>query len=586
MQNPDDPIERDPPLPEDDPVGDLEELAALEADLGPAIGPSSDTPVSASRPKNGAQDPELERAREWSAKVALDALKQEAPALLGEIHLQALVRRILDAALRKLGAERGVIFLGGGGDQGLVPVLARNLRGEELEEVEGISRTILAAARSGALRISDAQRDPRFRDVPSVRAKRVRSVATAPMLGDGERIGIIYVDAPSRSHAFPDQAHRFLEAFARLAGVAVRNAQIYGELRQQNERLRQHLDSLHALGRLDASGPRMKALLRRASVAALVDAPLMIVGEEGTERELLARSIHELGPRVAHPFVAVHGTVLDARLREALLEPSAPRTGAQETAPPGLLRQAERGILFVDDFHAVGPEAQERLVRLASAGHVRGAGRAATQPTDVRLICALPMSPVEAQTRGRLRRELLDELSPIELHLPPLRERPEEIPALVARFLARHAAAHGRRRSVSFTPEAIRFLQRRPWRGNLEELESLVQRVLVFSESERIDEPALADHIRTLERLAQIDRSSPARAAERASGRPKSLAEQERDAIAEALVHARGNRSAAARLLGVHRNSLLRRMKRLGITPEWAAAQRPRSSFERGRKTR
>lgn len=559
-------------LSDHDPVGDLEEAAALEAELGES------TPQRATA--NGLEM----RAREWSADQALQALNRVSAAVAGDLHLGSLIRRILDAAVQTLGAERGVIFLGHGGHQGLVPVLARNVRGEELDEVEGISRTILAAARSAPVVTGDAQQDRRFRDVPSVRAKRVRSVACAPMHSEGEMIGIIYLDAPSRAGAFPDQCVRFLESFARLAGVAVRNAQIYGELQQQNQQLRRRVDSLSALGRLDSSSPQMAAVLRRAMVAALVDAPILIIGEEGTERELLARSIHELSPRAMQPFVVAHCDVLDARLRSALLGPPAAARRSPAAEPPRLLRQAERGILFLEELNALDPAAQARLTQLIDEGWLRAAGTSGARSVDVRLIASLRMPTADVLAAGLLRRELHEKLAAIELHIPPLRERPEEIPVLVDRFLQMHCAAAGRE-PVLFTSQAIELLQNLPWRGNVAELETLVRRVLVFNDQDRIDAAELTEQVRAIERHARIDAPTADDVSRRPYGCPKSLAEQEREAIRNALAHARGNQSAAARILRVHRNTLLRRMKKLGISGEWAAAQRPRPRKQQRRVT-
>jgi DNA-binding NtrC family response regulator len=282
------------------------------------------------------------------------------------------------------------------------------------------------------------------------------------------------------------------------------------------------------------------------------------------------------------PFLVVHCNVLDARLHRVLLgAPPHGRRGA-DAPPTDLLQQAERGILFLEDLATLEAPDQSRLTELIRAGWIRGGGRAA-RAADVRLIASLSGPTADALAAGRLQRELHEELAAIELHIPPLRERPEEIPILADRFLKLHSAAG--REAVVFTPQAIELLQTLPWRGNVAELEALVRRALVFSDQGRIDAAEIAEQVRALEKHAQNDAPTACGVLRRPYGQPKSLAEQEREAIRSALAHARGNQSAAARILGVHRNTLLRRMKRLGITGEWAAAQRPRPRHRRRRET-
>jgi two-component system response regulator HydG len=187
---------------------------------------------------------------------------------------------------------------------------------------------------------------------------------------------------------------------------------------------------------------------------------------------------------------------------------------------------------------------------------------------DIRLITTISRDARSAIEDGCLLEGLHNRINAVELHIPPLRERPEDVPVLAKRFLKKHTAAE-EEPAVIFTVAALEFLQSLPWHGNVAELESLVQRVLVFSDRGRVDVAELERVVR-----APADGGPPTlagmpdawRSASSAGGHFKNLAEQEREAIRAALIRARGNKSKAARLLGIHRNTLLRRMKKLRIS--------------------
>jgi transcriptional regulator with GAF, ATPase, and Fis domain len=531
-----------------DPVGDLDEADEILSDLGAAPSPAASL---------------RDRARDWSDRSAFEALSLVARTVAANLDFPSLVREILDIAVRSIGAERGIVFIGTSPDAELVPVVARSVSGQDLVELERVSRTILRRVLSGeTVETADAAADPALRDVPSIRLHEIRSVLCVPLTVRDELLGAIYLDNGSVANAFPEPSRRFLEAFAGLAAAAIGNAQRHGEVLRENAQLRTHVTSSEAFGRLVSVSPGMLGVIRRASLVAQSEAPVLVLGESGTGKELLARSIHEASRRSLQPFIAHNCAAVPPDLMESLFfgHTKGAFTGAvRETH--GLFRQADRGVLFLDEVAELDSSLQAKLLRVLQDGVIRPVGSEREIQVDVRLITATSRDLYAAVRAGAFREELLYRINVLEVRVPPLRERVEDIPVLVDHFLRKHAPRDGRP-PVLITRGAIEMLQSHPWKGNVRELENLVRRVLVLCDGPRAD----VAEVRPL--LTRPEECTPAAA--EAPRIPleagvKSLAEREREAIVDALGRERGNKTRAAKLLGLHRNSLLRRMERLKI---------------------
>lgn len=510
-----------------------------------------------------------EGARQWSDRQAFQAFRGVACSIAANLDLKSLIKQILDAAIQTLGAERGILFLGRGQESGLVPVVALNVKGEELDELQQISRTILRRGQAGEVLISqDATNDPRFQDIPSVPLKDIHSVLCAPLVSRGKSVGVIYLDAPSTSWVLSQEVGRFLEALAGLAAVALENARLYGDVKHENSRLRRRM-SREPFEQLVTLSPRMNALLEKAAAVARVDAPILLQGESGTGKELLARSIHKASPRALNPFVAYNCAAVPKELMESLFfgHVKGAFTGAQRDVP-GLFREADRGVLFLDEIADLEPELQAKLLRTLEDGLVRPVGGRREFHVDVRLITATSSNIRLEMQENRFRKELYHRINVLDLYIPPLRERPEDIPALVDHFLRKHLGDQSSPYGVVFAQDAQEFLQTLPWPGNVRELENLVRRVLVLSNRPVVDGAWLKRFVSTssekkAERPNGAFEPSPARI--QVTGRIRSMAEREREAIREALVHTGGNKSEAARILGLHRNTMVRKMQQLHI---------------------
>jgi len=552
-----------------DPLRDIAEQEALRRDLG--------------QPSEPHDDRLRLKAEEWTTTQVFDALLEAACAVSANLDLPSLVAQILDVAIDAAHAQRGILFLSGGTDE-LIPMVMRSIDGHEIDQLERISRTVLAESMRGrAVVTADARSDPRFGEAASVRIHEIRAVACLPMMLRERPVGVLYLDAPGERAPFPSYTEEFLRGLASLAAVALENARLHGEAMLESARLRKQVGTLDKFGRLRTVSRPLISLLQKAAMVARSDQPVMILGESGTGKELLAHAIHDAGPRALRPFVAVNCAAVPRDLLESVFfgHEKGAFTGAT-CRRLGYFREAHTGTLFLDEIGDLAPELQVKLLRVIEDGVVRPLGGEEETRVDVRLIAATSRNLVGAMCDGRFREELYYRLSVFDLPLPPLRERPEDIPVLVEHFLQKHGGIRPPEKRIRFSPEAIAFLQALPWRGNVRALEILVRRALAFchgtidAEQARLLSPELptappADPVPALAGMFAAERAI-------AGGKPAALHEtvekSEREVIIEALRLAKGNRSQAAHLLKMHRNSFRRRMEKYGIeSPEGPAAR-------------
>jgi len=321
------------------------------------------------------------------------------------------------------------------------------------------------------------------------------------------------------------------------------------DLEEENRSLRERLRESRPQDLLLGDGPamsRVKALIDRVASA---EATVLITGESGTGKELAARSIHVLGSRSAGPFVAINCAAVPPDLLESELfgHVKGAFTGALSDRP-GKFRTAEGGTVFLDEIGDMDLNLQAKLLRVLQERTVDPVGAGRSVPVDVRVLAATNHDLAEAMREGRFREDLYWRLNVIPLGMPPLRERPEDVPVLLHHFYRRFAG-----RDLRITREAEALLAAHAWPGNIRELMNLCQRLAVLHRRDVIEAGMLPDEMRGA-------------APEGASRAPEGgLWDMERDAIRAALEEHGGNRTAAARALKIPRHVLLYRLKKYGI---------------------
>jgi len=324
------------------------------------------------------------------------------------------------------------------------------------------------------------------------------------------------------------------------------------ELRDRVEYLRHQVLDSCGLDRMVSRSPRMRPVFERARAAALSDTPVLLAGETGTGKELVARAIHTGGRRASKAFVALNCAALPRELVESEL--FGHRRGAFSGADrdfPGLFAGAHGGTFFLDEVGELSLEVQAKLLRALQDGEIRPVGGLESRRVDVRVIAATNRSLAELR-EGRLRPDLFFRLSVLVIELPPLRERHQDIPHLVAHFLAR-LRARGVAAVEGIDADALELLEGYPFPGNVRELENLLEAASVTLPPGR--RSIRADDVR-----AWLRRRAVGPASARVHTHLK-LDDLEAWAIEEALRLSHGNKSQAAHMLGISRDTLYRKLQ-------------------------
>ena len=519
-------------------------------------------------------------ARERKLQMLLDINKR----LNTAPHTDEILRRAMDAAIDLTGAERGFVLLRrtpANSRAELEVAVARNLDKEKLERSHlkfsrGIAEQVLATGEP--MVTGNAQSDARFSGESSVHAMHLQSVLCVPVLAPGEILGALYVDNRFQRGRFTGDDVTVMLAFADQVAIALTHARLQEELRRRNAELEQErsrieellrgreaeLERLHEQVRERSRGPRcfdyseligssepmhkLFALLDR-----VIDSELTVLlqGESGTGKELVARAIHRNSPRAARPLVSINCAALPETLLESELfgyERGA-FTGA-ENARSGLLVEAAGGVLFLDEIGDMPLTMQVKLLRVLQEREVRPLGGRRSVPVDFRLVCATNRNLSDEVSAGRFREDLFYRVSAVEIAIPPLRHRAEDIPELTAHFLSR--AAHTAQRPVrEISRSAIRKLIGFDWPGNVRQLENVVTKAVVMCDQNRI----LAGDVDLPHR--QTGRAG-------AVGRQEYL-ERERQRAKEALDSNRWNVSKAAAELGIPRPTFYRKLRAWGF---------------------
>jgi DNA-binding NtrC family response regulator len=304
--------------------------------------------------------------------------------------------------------------------------------------------------------------------------------------------------------------------------------------------LRQKLESpLGSYGELIGKSPPMRQLYQRLGQIAPTDAAVLVSGESGTGKELVARTLHDLSPRRDGEFLALNCAAISATLMESELfgHEKGAFTNAIERRQ-GCFEQADGGTLFLDEITEMAPEVQAKFLRVLEEGQIRRIGGNASIPISVRVVAATNRNPASAVKEGKLREDLFYRLSVFHLELPALRERGEDI-ALLARHFLESFAEKYHRPALPWNTDFAPALQGHGWPGNVRELRNALERLAVLAPGPNL----AADDIRQFCLATVIE--------DETSGAPLSLAEAERHAIERALGASGGNKTQAARLLGI-----------------------------------
>lgn len=463
--------------------------------------------------------------------------------LAQETRRDQLLRRILDYAVELTEAERGFLVLVTGGSPS---------QGPQLEVVEsfGFDKAMIASpqgevSRTVVARVLESKRsvvttrkeDQSLLDASSIQLRKTLSIMSVPLWKQNEIRGVLYLDHRQKTlfseadlpilETFADQAHVALES---LEMGAHRAEHIHGELHELG------------MGSIIGRSPGMIELYRQIERFSRAWDHVLILGETGTGKELVARELHRRGQRSEAPFVAENVAAISKSLIESELfgHVAGAFTGAEKNHE-GLFRAAGLGTLFLDEIGDLQLRPQAKLLRVLQERVVRPVGSSAELPVQCRVIAATHRSLSEAVKGGHFREDLFYRLDVLRLTVPPLRDRPEDIPLLIDALCEKWGV------KLIFAKRTMDLLKAWSWPGNTRELENEIRR-LSLEGSGRVPAKRLSPKILGKEDIQ--------------GGKAKKIEDVERAMVAAALEEAHGNKAKAARALGIPRTNLYRLMER------------------------
>ncbi|HEY0080469.1 MAG TPA: sigma-54 dependent transcriptional regulator [Pyrinomonadaceae bacterium] len=331
-------------------------------------------------------------------------------------------------------------------------------------------------------------------------------------------------------------------------------------LEKEVQRLRSELGGRRGFGRVVGSSPSLERVLKQARAVADTNVTVLLTGENGTGKEILAHAIHEESAREARPFVAVSCAALPETLIESELfghERGAFSSALQSRK--GRFELADGGTLFLDEISEVSPAVQVKLLRVLQERAFERVGGTKTLTVDIRLIAASNRDLEADVEAGKFRRDLFYRLNVVPLHLPPLRERREDIPVLAAHFAAKAAEKHART-LPELDPALIEALQEYEWPGNIRELENTIERLVVLTTGSRLGIEFLPEKM-----LRVLPEKSDAAVAGDETTLEGAVLALKRRMLVGAMQSEGGNKAAAAKRLGISRSYLHRLISELGI---------------------
>ena len=456
---------------------------------------------------------------------------------------QKLLDEIMSSAFRTLDAERGFIALVDEDTGELTCEFVRDNATEKESEKLEVSRTILHKVHKEGVSILtvNALKDQEFRDVKSVKEYSIRSAMCAPLLFQNEVIGVVYLDNRASAGKFSEDDLMFLTALCHQAGTALRNSWLHRQVVQENIRL---ANALMPRFQILGDSEKMKKVFQTMKKVAPSDITVLIQGDTGTGKELVAQAIHELSSRRSRPFIAVNCAAIPKELIESELfgHEKGAFTSAISTRQ-GKFELAHGGSIFLDEIGDMSLETQAKVLRTLEEQEFQRVGGSKSIKVDVRVIAATNKDLGKAVKEGKFREDLYYRLNVVLLTLPALRERKKDIIPLAEYFMADKAK--------KISQKTQQLLLSYDWPGNVRELKNYIERAVVLGDGEVIQPEDLPYSIRKglkiipppLEPLDRI----------------------EEDHIIRVLRSTEWNKSEGAKILGITRQTLDNKIEKYKI---------------------
>ncbi|MEW6052083.1 MAG: sigma 54-interacting transcriptional regulator [Candidatus Zixiibacteriota bacterium] len=460
------------------------------------------------------------------------------------------LQRLVQFAVDQSGAERGVLLLTSRGPAKLHIAASVNCDDQSLTDILDISRNVPSAVVRDAmpLIIENALEDKRTNQFRSVLLHNIMSVMAVPLTYDEETLGVLYLDHHAIPTLFDKEDITYILTIANVIAVALATVDSFCNLRFANVELQRDLGRLGYSGTFVTRNRSIEELLGKLGAIAKTDAPVLLVGESGTGKEILCQMIHSQSLRSEHALVKLNCAAIPETMIEAELFGVEHGAATQTVARDGRFVAANGGTLYLDEIGNMPLSVQMKVLRVLEYQQFEKVGSNRPIQTDVRFIYATNMDLSQMIIDKTFREDLLYRINTFMIEIPPLRERPDDIPLLIEHFLQIHATG---KKAPIFTNQVIEAMMRYSWPGNVRQLKNAVERCCILYPGERITAAMLPAEI------VQPGSAGPVQ--------DQAAAGAEIARLRQALADSGWNLSATARALNMPLTTLRRKIKKYGI---------------------
>jgi Nif-specific regulatory protein len=493
----------------------------------------------------------------------LEVLNRLVESLGSTTKVDEILATIVDSSLKLCRAERAAIVLFDPSSREVAQTLVRSADASQgnidhslnlllAGWIERHKKPLLAKDLVEQLQLTEA----------SDRLLRLGPALAVPLVFAGKTLGVINLVNSRGGAEFSEELLGIATVIATLAAQFIQKTKIQETLFEDNLRLKNALQQKYGLGSMIGQSSVMRGVFEKIALVSASSANVLLIGETGTGKELVARALHFRSNRAEKPFVAINCAAIPASLVESELfgHERGAFTGATN-AQKGKFELADHGTLFLDEISEMPLEIQPKLLRILEDRSFYPVGSSSELRVDVRVIAASSRDLDKTVREGKFREDLFHRLNVVPIYLPPLRERPEDIPLLAHAFLEEFSGG-----AQHFASDTLEKLSKLEWRGNVRELRNIIERISILVRSKEIT----PSHLYTVEVAGDVDPTSPRTSAlpaflrshESGGDLPEAV---EKTLLELALSACHGNVNSASRLLGIDRKALQRRIEKYGI---------------------
>ncbi len=470
--------------------------------------------------------------------------------------LQQLLNEILNSAITSINAERGLIIVVDESGENYRTVASDQLKDKDTTFSTSIVDATMESRKT--LLSADLRSDSRFKDADSIRELGIYSFICAPLIVPfrDRALGTLYVDQRVHIKTFSQEDAAFLEAFANLAAIAINNTHLMERLIDENIHLREEVGKIYEFPGVIGKSELMQKVFHEAKQIMDDDCTVLLTGESGSGKEVIAKAIHYNGNRKNKPFLAINCGALPETLLEAELFGSIRGAFTGAIDKQGFFQAADGGTLFLDEIHHTSEAMQIKLLRVLQEKEIRRVGGTKNITVDARLICATNEDLQKMVQDKRFRQDFYYRINVVTIDVPALRDRRDDIPLLAQHFLEKYARQKAK--SIrGFDKKALDALSVYGWaENNVRELENEIEHAVIFAkDTESIGINDLSEKVRNTTDIASVILTDE-------RGEALNYHDFERKYLEYVLLQARGNKALAAKMMGIPRSTLRGKLRK------------------------